>query len=48
LSLPQGSDFPNARVLPDSELPFMIVFTHDQSVGAVKTMVTVVGAERVP
>ncbi len=48
LSLPMGSDFPNARILPNGEIPFMIVFTHDSSSGAIKTAVTVVGGESAP
>jgi len=45
LSIPQGSDFPGERVLPKGEIPFMIVFMPEQ-VGALKTSVTVAGAER--
>lgn len=46
LSNPQGSDFPAGRILPKSEIPFMLVFTQDQTAGAIKTTVTVAGADR--
>jgi predicted Zn finger-like uncharacterized protein len=46
LSNPQGSDFPSGRILPKGEIPFMLVFTQDQTAGAIKTTVTVAGADR--
>ncbi len=46
LSNPKGSDFPAERILPKSEIPFMVVFTQDQTAGETKTTVTVAGAER--
>jgi hypothetical protein len=46
LSNPKGSDFPAERILPKSEIPFMVVFTQDQTVGETKTTVTVAGADR--
>ncbi|MCK9362994.1 MAG: zinc-ribbon domain-containing protein [Syntrophales bacterium] len=45
LSIPQGSDFSGERVLPNGEIPFMIVFMQEQT-GALKTSVTIAGAER--
>jgi len=45
LNLAQGSDFPGERVLPNGEIPFMIVFMQEQT-GALKTSVTIAGAER--
>ncbi|MHB8828305.1 MAG: zinc-ribbon domain-containing protein [Syntrophales bacterium] len=45
LSISQGSDFPGERVLPKGEIPFMIVFMPEQT-GALKTSVTIAGAER--
>jgi len=45
LSIPQGSDVSGERVLPNGEIPFMIVYTQEQT-GAIKTSVTVAGAER--
>jgi predicted Zn finger-like uncharacterized protein len=45
LSNPTGSDFPAERILPKSEIPFMVVFTQDQTAGAIKTTVTVAGAD---
>jgi predicted Zn finger-like uncharacterized protein len=47
LSIPEGTDFPNEKVAPGGEIPFMIVFGQDQT-GAIKTVVTPAGAERVP
>jgi hypothetical protein len=46
LSIPEGSDFPGGHILPNGEIPFMIVFTHDQTAGAIKTSVTIAGADR--
>lgn len=45
LSLPEGRDSSNERVIPGGRIPFMIVFTRDQP-GAIKTTVTIAGAER--
>lgn len=47
LSTPQGSDVPNEKVAPNAEIPFMIVFSQEQA-GAIKTVVTPLGAERAP
>lgn len=47
LSTPQGSDVPNEKVAPNAEIPFMIVFSQEQA-GAIKTVVSPLGAERVP
>lgn len=46
LSNPRGSDFPAERILPKGEIPFMLVFTQDQTAGAIKTTVTIAGADR--
>jgi predicted Zn finger-like uncharacterized protein len=46
LSIPQGNDFPGEHILPNGEIPFMIVFTQDQTAGAIKTSITVAGADR--
>ncbi len=46
LSNPMGSDFPAERILPKSEIPFMVVFTQEQTVGETKTTVTVAGVDR--
>ena len=46
LSIPQGTDVPNERIMPNGEIPFMIVFTQERT-GTVKTTVTFAGAERV-
>lgn len=45
LSLPQGRDNSNERVIPNGQIPFMIVFIQDMP-GTIKTRVTVSGAER--
>ncbi|MHB8139009.1 MAG: zinc-ribbon domain-containing protein [Smithellaceae bacterium] len=45
LSLPQGRDNSNERVIPNGQIPFMIVFIQDTP-GTIKTRVTVSGAER--
>jgi len=42
---PQGSAAANDRLMPGSRIPFMIVFAYERS-GAVKTFVSVAGAER--
>jgi predicted Zn finger-like uncharacterized protein len=47
LSIPQGSDVSNERIPPNGEIPFMIVFSQEQT-GAVKTTVVPAGADRVP
>jgi hypothetical protein len=47
LSIPQGSDVSNARIAPNGEIPFMIVFSQEQA-GAVKTTVIPAGADRLP
>ena len=46
LSVPQGTDFPNEKVPPNGEIPFMIVFSQEQA-GAIKAVVTPAGADRV-
>ena len=45
LSNPQGSDVSNDRVLPQGQIPFMIVFTREPA-GVVKAFAIPVGAER--
>ncbi|MEE9911693.1 MAG: zinc-ribbon domain-containing protein [Deltaproteobacteria bacterium] len=45
LSLPEGRDNTNERVIPNGQIPFMIVFTRDPQ-GSIKTKVTISGAER--
>jgi predicted Zn finger-like uncharacterized protein len=45
LALPSGRDNLNERIIPNGRIPFMIVFTNEPP-GAIKTMVKVVGAER--
>lgn len=45
LSLPEGRDNSNERVIPNERIPFMIVFTRDLP-GTIKTTVVVSGAER--
>jgi hypothetical protein len=47
LSNPQGSDVPNARIAPNGEIPFQLVFSQEQA-GAIKTVVMPAGAERIP
>jgi hypothetical protein len=47
LSIPQGSDVSNERIVPNGEVPFMIVFSQEQA-GAVKTTVIPAGADRLP
>jgi hypothetical protein len=45
LSNPQGSDVSNDRIMPQGQIPFMIVFTREPA-GVVKAFATPVGAER--
>ena len=45
LSLPEGRDNSNERVIPNGRIPFMIIFPRDPQ-GAIKTTVTIAGAER--
>jgi hypothetical protein len=45
LTLPQGSNVSNDRIIPDGRLPFMIVFVHDPP-GVVKATVMPAGAEK--
>lgn len=45
LSLPEGRDNSNERVIPNGRIPFMIVFTREPP-GSIKTTVTISGAER--
>ena len=47
LSIIQGTDVSNEKVAPNGEIPFMIVFSQEQA-GAIKTVVTPAGADRVP
>lgn len=47
LSIPQGTDVINDRIAPNGEIPFMVVFSQEHT-GAVKTVVTPAGADRVP
>jgi hypothetical protein len=47
LSTPQGTDVSNERIVPNGEIPFMIVFSQEQA-GAIKMVVTPAGADRVP
>jgi len=45
LSNPQGSDVSNDRIMPQGQIPFMVVFTREPA-GVVKAFATPVGAER--
>lgn len=45
LALPEGRDNSNERVIPNSRIPFMIVFPRDPQ-GTIKTTVSIAGAER--
>lgn len=45
LSLPEGRNNSNDKILPNGQIPFMIIFTREP-VGTIKTTVTVTGAER--
>ena len=45
LSLPEGRDNSNERVIPNGQIPFMIVFKQAPA-GSIKTTVIVYGAER--
>jgi predicted Zn finger-like uncharacterized protein len=47
LSTPQGTDVANERIAPNGEIPFMIVFSLEHA-GAIKTVVSPAGADRVP
>jgi predicted Zn finger-like uncharacterized protein len=47
LTIPHGTDVLNERIAPNGEIPFMIVFSQEQA-GAIKTVVTPAGADRVP
>ncbi len=47
LITPHGTDVSNQRIEPNGEIPFMIVFSQEQA-GAIKTVVTPAGADRVP
>jgi predicted Zn finger-like uncharacterized protein len=46
LSTPQGTDVINEKIAPNGEIPFMVVFSQEQT-GAVKTVVVPAGADRV-
>lgn len=43
LSIPQGSDLSNNKILPQSQIPFMIIFTREPA-GVVKTTIMPIGA----
>lgn len=45
LSNPLGSDASNEKIAPGGQIPFMLIFIHEPP-GAVKTTVTLIGAER--
>jgi predicted Zn finger-like uncharacterized protein len=45
ISLPEGRNNSNDKITPNGQIPFMIIFTREPA-GAIKTTVTVVGAER--
>jgi len=45
LALPAGRDNSNERVIPNGQIPFMIIFTREPP-GVIKTTVTIAGAER--
>lgn len=45
LAQPEGRDNSNDRVVPNGRIPFMIVFSQEPP-GVIKTMVKIVGAER--
>ena len=45
LALPSGRDNLNEKVIPNGQISFMIVFTNEPP-GTIKTMVKIVGAER--
>lgn len=45
LSLPEGRNNANDKIIPNGQVPFMIVFTHEPP-GVIKTTVMTTGAER--
>ena len=45
LSQPQGLNNANDRIMPNGQIPFMIIFSHEPA-GVIKTTVVTVGAER--
>ncbi len=45
LSRPEGNNNSNDKIVPNGQIPFMIVFTHEPP-GVIKTTVTTIGAER--
>jgi len=45
LSRPEGNNNSNDKIMPNGQIPFMIVFTHEPP-GVIKTTVTTIGAER--
>jgi predicted Zn finger-like uncharacterized protein len=45
LSLPEGRNNVNDKIIPNGQVPFMIVFTHEPP-GVIKTTVMTTGAER--
>jgi len=45
LSRPEGGNNANDKILPDGQIPFMIVFAGEPP-GVIKTTVTIIGAER--
>jgi len=45
LSQPQGINNANDKIMPNGQIPFMIVFSHEPA-GVIKTTVVTVGAER--
>jgi hypothetical protein len=45
LSRPEGNNNSNDKIVPNGQIPFMIVFAHEPP-GVIKTTVTTVGAER--
>ncbi|MBE3139198.1 MAG: hypothetical protein IMZ53_01300, partial [Thermoplasmata archaeon] len=45
LSQPEGLNNSNDKILPNGQIPFMIVFAREPA-GVIKTTVTTIGAER--
>jgi hypothetical protein len=45
ISVPEGRNNSNDKIMPNGQIPFMIIFTREPA-GAIKTTVTVIGAER--
>jgi hypothetical protein len=45
LSQPEGRNNSNDKIIPNGQIPFMIVFTREPA-GVIKTTVTTIGAER--